>query len=191
MFPTGGFNPMQMAGLSGLPNPFASGGYSNEHQLQHHNKEMMKWFEKCLVTIVEEGEGEFLEALNKKIGQIEEAEQSWMRRHAREVYEVDYPDHHKKHHKKKHYYEEEDEDEDISQFWLELEELETKSKKIPGFNIRAHLKNEYSNLNDEELRVVTHLFDKGGLHKLAKEAGMSTREFLEIISEAAEKIDCD
>lgn len=70
-----GMNPMSMfggMGNGGMPNPFGvNNNYMNDEQrrqMESQNRQMMDQFERCLVTVIEDGKGEFIDALERRLG---------------------------------------------------------------------------------------------------------------------------
>lgn len=75
--------------------------------------------------------------------------------------------------------------------WMEIEELEKKSKKTPGFNMKNHLKKEFPDLDEEEVKVLSLFAEKGGMHQFARELGMEVDELYEVLMDVAEKVDME
>lgn len=175
----------------GIPNPFAqNGGYLTNDQ----NRQMMEQFERCLVSVVEDGNGEFIKALVAKMDNpyystaSRDTRRRW--RDDRDDYEgrraYAFRDRDYRKNSRNRY--EEESGTCMQGLWLELEELEKKSKKIPGFSMKTHLKKEYPDLDDEEIKVLSLLAEKGGMHHFAKELGLEVDELYEVLSEVAEKV---
>lgn len=176
-----GMNPMSMfggMGNGGMPNPFGvNNNYMNDEQrrqMESQNRQMMDQFERCLVTVIEDGKGEFIDALERRLGDshYSMAERggrrgggrSGGRGYGRSEYGGN--DGGSSYASRDRDYRKERgrrggrEGECMQGLWMEIEELEKKSKKTPGFNMKNHLKKEFPDLDEEEVKVLSLFAEK-------------------------------
>lgn len=207
-----GMNPMSMfggMGNGGMPNPFGvNNNYMNDEQrrqMESQNRQMMDQFERCLVTVIEDGKGEFIDALERRLGDshYSMAERggrrgggrSGGRGYGRSEYGGN--DGGSSYASRDRDYRKERgrrggrEGECMQGLWMEIEELEKKSKKTPGFNMKNHLKKEFPDLDEEEVKVLSLFAEKGGMHQFARELGMEVDELYEVLMDVAEKVDME
>lgn len=192
-------NPMSMfGGMGGMPNPFGGNSYANDEQrrqMESQNREMMRQFERCLVEVVENGNGEFLDVLERRIGpsySFAERGGRGGRSGGRGGRGRSYASRDRGRDEEREYRRDRgrrDREDCMQALWYEIEELEKKSKKTPGFNMKNHLKKEYPELDEEEVKVISHLAERGGMHQFARDLGMDVQELYEVLTDVSEKMD--
>lgn len=206
-----GMNPMSMfngMGNGGMPNPFGmNNNYTSEEQrrqMESQNRQMMDQFERCLVTVVEEGKGDFLDTLERKLGgsyysMAERGDRSGGRGgrrggrggYSRGEYGGSGGSSYASRDRERGRDRGRRGEECMQGLWMEIEELEKKSKKTPGFNMKSHLKKEFPDLDEEEVKVLSLFAEKGGMHHFARELGMEVDELYEVLTDVAEKVDIE
>lgn len=57
--------------------------------------------------------------------------------------------------------------------------------------MKNHLKKEFPDLDEEEVKVLSLFAEKGGMHQFARELGMEVDELYEVLMDVAEKVDME